>query len=251
MTGQPRILIYDIENSPALGYFWPPTYDTNIIDMVEEWYLLSFAYKWHGEPDSAIKFERKGTRKGDDKQLAKKLWTLYDEADAVMAHNGDRFDQKKAWTRMLYHDLGQCSPYIEIDTLKLLRQKFAFTSNKLDNAARFLGIGEKLPNQGIHTWKGCMRNDEESWKVMEKYNKHDVVLLDGLYGKIAPYVKTKLNMQAWNGTYSCTSCGSRNLESRGYRSKGSTERTHHNWRCLDCGHWSYELLSEVGKMRTI
>ena len=250
MTG-PRILIYDIENSPALGYFWPPGYDTNIIDIVDEWYLLSFAYKWAGEPNSAIKFERKAARKGDDKALAKKLWNLYDEADAVMAHNGDRFDQKKAWTRMLYHDLGPASPYIEIDTLKLLKQKFAFSSNRLDSAARFLGIGEKLPNQGIHTWKGCMRNDEASWKVMERYNKHDVVLLDGVYQRIAPYVKTRLNRQAWEGTYSCVSCGSRNLESRGYRSKGSTERTHRNWKCNDCGHWSYELLSEVGKMRTI
>ena len=250
MTGQPKILIYDIENSPALGYFWPPTYDTNIIDVVDEWYLLSFAYKWHGEPDSAIKFERKVDRKGDDKSLAKRLWNLYDEADAVMAHNGDRFDQKKAWTRMAYHDLGPCSPYIEIDTLKLLRQKFAMTSNKLDNAARFFGIGEKLPNQGIHTWKGCMQNDAKSWKIMEQYNKHDVVLLDGVYERIAPYVRTKLNRQAWNGTYSCVSCGSRNLESRGYRSRGGTERTHHNWKCNECGHWSYELLSEVGKMRT-
>lgn len=250
MTG-PRILIYDIENSPALGYFWPPGYDTNIIDIKEEWYLLSFAYKWADEPDSEIKFERKGPKKGDDKALAKKLWQLYDEADAVMAHNGDRFDQKKAWTRMLYHGLGPSSPYIQIDTLKLLRQKFALSSNRLDSAARFLGIGEKLPNQGIHTWKGCMANDEESWQVMERYNKHDVVLLAGLYERIAPYVKTRLNMQAWSGTYSCVSCGSRRLMSRGYRSKGGIERTHHNWQCKDCNHWSYELLTGEGKMRTI
>ena len=250
MNEEPRILIYDIENSPALGYFWPPMYDTNILSITEDWYMLSFAYKWAGEPDTAIKFERKAARKGDDKGLVKKLWALFDEADAVLAHNGDRFDQKKSLARMVFHELPPPSPFIEIDTLKLARQKFAFTSNKLDELAKMFGIGSKKPHQGMHTWYGCMENDPEAWASMEEYNKHDVVLLDGLYKRIAPYVRTRMNLQAWDGTYRCVQCGSGNMESRGYRSRGGTERTHRNWKCLDCGKWNYELLSGVGKFRS-
>jgi len=246
---EPKVLIYDVETAPSLGYFWGPMYDTSILTVVEQWYMLSFAYKWYGT--DKIVFERKARRRGDDKGLMKKLWRLYDEADAVMAHNGDRFDQKKAMARMVYHDLGPPSPYIEIDTLKLAKQKFAFTSNKLDELAKFLGVGEKLPHQGMHTWYGCMGNDDASWKVMEAYNRHDVVLLDGVYGRLAPYVRTRLNMQAWSGTYTCVSCGSARLVSRGFQSRGGTERTHHNWLCQDCGHWSYELLSNVGKLRSV
>ena len=250
----PKILLYDIENSPALGYFWPPMYDTNIITVTEEWYCLSFAYTWYnpdGLNEDDIMFERKAARKGDDKQLMRKLWRLYDEADVVMAHNGDRFDQKKALARMAFHGFEPPSPYIEVDTLKMARQKFAFTSNKLDNLARHFGIGQKKPHQGMHTWYGCMRNDEAAWVNMEEYNKHDIVLMDGVYRRLAPFVRTRLNRQAWEGTYSCVACGSRNLESRGYKSRGGTERTHHTWRCLDCGKWNYELLSGVGKFRSV
>ena len=253
MTG-PRILLYDIENSPELGYYWPPGYDTNILSVVDDWYMLSYAYTWY-DPDGldpdAIKFERKIQRKGDDKSLMRSLWKLWDEADAVMGHNGDAFDQKKSRTRMSYHDMPPPSPFIEVDTLKMARLPFKHSSNKLDSLARYYGIGEKLPHQGMATWFGCMNNDAESWATMEKYNKHDVVLMDGLYRRIAPWSRTKLNMQAWTGTHSCTNCGSRMLMSRGYQSRGGTERTHHNWRCLDCGQWSYELLSNEGKMRQV
>jgi hypothetical protein len=249
MNKEPRILIYDIESAPLLAYSWGPMYDANLLTIVEDWYLLSFSYKWYGE--DTIRFERKAAKKGDDKSLVKKLWRLFDEADAVLAHNGDRFDQKKSMARIVKHDLGPPSPYIEIDTLKLARQKFAFTSNKLDELAKFLDIGAKRPHQGMHTWYGCMNNDPEAWAVMEDYNKHDVELLDKVYQKLAPYVRTRLNQQAWDGTYRCVNCGSGNLESRGYRSRGGTERTHRNWKCLDCGKWNYELLSGVGKFRSV
>ena len=250
MNEEPRILIYDIENAPLLAYSWGPMYDANLLDIVEETYLLSYAHKWHGQ-DGPVQFDRKAQRKGDDKALVKKLWKLFDEADVVVAHNGDRFDQPKANTRFLKHGLGMPSPYIEIDTLKLARQKFKFTSNKLNEICKFLGIGEKLPTQGMHTWYGCMNNDPDSWTVMEEYNKRDVELLDELYTQVAPYVRTKLNRQAWVGTYSCVACGGQNMESRGYRSRGGTERTHRNWKCLDCGKWNYELLSGVGKFRSV
>jgi len=253
MNKEPRILMYDIENTPELGWYWPPGYDTDILAVEEDWYMLSFAYTWYNPAGlDEIRFERKAQRKGDDKQLMKKLWRLYDEADAVMAHNGDAFDQKKSWTRMSYHDLGPCSPYIELDTLKMSRQKFKHSSNKLDSLARFYKIGEKLPHQGMATWFGCMRNDPEHWDSMEKYNRHDVFLMDGVYRREAPYVRTKLNMQAWTGTFTCVKCGSRDLESRGYASRGGTDKSHRQWRCNvpKCGKYSYELLSETGRMRT-
>ena len=252
MNEHPKILLYDIENAPELGYYWPPGYDTNIITIKEPWYMLSFAYTWY-DPDGLnpddIKFERKAARRGDDKQLMKKLRALYDEADAVMAHNNDRFDEKKSWTRIIAHDLGPTSPYISLDTLKMVRQKFAFSSNKLDELAKFFDIGEKLPHSGMATWYGCMDNDPVQWDKMEQYNKHDVVLLDGLYRKIAPYVRTRLNRQPWSGLHACTSCGSRNVQSRGQTARGGTDKTHQMWHCQDCRNWDYELLSNVGRFR--
>ena len=151
MNEEPRILIYDIENSQTLVKGWGPMHDFSVTSIVEDFYILSYAHKWHGEPNTAIRFERKAARRGDDKTLMRKLWKLYDQADAVMAYNGDSFDQKKAWTRMSYHDLGPCSPYIELDPLKMMRQKFKLTSNKLDFVAKYYGIGANC-----HT-KDCIR----------------------------------------------------------------------------------------------
>jgi len=244
---EPKILIYDIENSPETGYYWPPGYDVNIIQKIDDWYMLSFAYKWYGEPNSKIKYVQKSSRRGDDKALCKELWQLYDEADAVMAHNGDQFDQKKSWTRMSYHDLGPCSSYLEIDTLKLLRQKFKHSSNKLDIVAQYYGIGKKLPTGGFDTWLGCMAGDVKSWKVMEKYNKHDVVLLDGLYERIKPYVKTRVNFQNWTGLGTCPKCGSDQVRPNGFRYTAAAKKQ--AYKCGVCGSRTVALMADDGRLR--
>lgn len=244
---EPKVLIYDLENSPESGWYWGRRYDTNIIRKIDDWYILSYAYKWYGEPNSKIKFVRKAARKGDDKSLMKSLWKLYDEADAVLAHNGDAFDQKKAWTRMSYHDLGPTSSYVEIDTLKLLRTKFKHTSNKLDDIAEYYGIGRKLPTGGFDTWLGCMANDEKAWKLMEKYNKRDVVLLDGVYDRIKPYVRTKLNQQHWAGLGVCPQCGSDDMVRWGFRYTAAAKKQ--EYRCNTCGARSAALLADDGRLR--
>lgn len=41
-----RILLFDIENAPSLGYFYDMSKEYNIIEIVEHSYMLSFAYKW-------------------------------------------------------------------------------------------------------------------------------------------------------------------------------------------------------------
>ena len=52
----PRILLYDLETSPILGYVWT-LWKTNVIEVVEDWYLLSAAWQWYGEDQ--IHFARK------------------------------------------------------------------------------------------------------------------------------------------------------------------------------------------------
>ena len=49
MTNAPRIAFFDIETAPSLGYFWGKMYETDIIEIKEPWYMLSYAWKWQGE----------------------------------------------------------------------------------------------------------------------------------------------------------------------------------------------------------
>ena len=43
-----KTLIYDLEVSPILGWVYEK-YDTNLVEMEHDYFLLSFAYKWLGE----------------------------------------------------------------------------------------------------------------------------------------------------------------------------------------------------------
>src|SRR5271166_7117509 len=45
-----KVLFYDLETSPNLGYSWGK-YEQNIIEFKKQWELLSVAYRWQGEKE--------------------------------------------------------------------------------------------------------------------------------------------------------------------------------------------------------
>ena len=74
---KPKVLFFDIETAPNLAYVWGK-YEQDVIAFKSEWHLLSFAYKWLGNPE--VKCETMHNQK-NDKKLSKKLRDLFDEAD--------------------------------------------------------------------------------------------------------------------------------------------------------------------------
>lgn len=226
-----RVLVYDIESSPNLGYTWGK-WDQDVIQFEREWEILCFAYKWLGEPEV-----RAVTRQGqpDDRQVAEKLRDLFDEADVTITHNGKAFDKKKANTRMVIHGLAPPSPYREIDTLQVARRQFAFTSNRLDDLCRVLGLPRKKQTGGFKTWLGCMADDPAAWERMVRYNKADVVILEKLYLRMRPWV---VNHPALNFERpdTCHRCGHKVLIARGYKVAGVTRRR--TYQCKGCGGYS-------------
>lgn len=239
MGKSPRIALFDIETSPNLSWIWGH-YEQNAIETEVPWHLLSFAYKWLGEkrtkthalPDyPAFKKDRE-----DDKDLAKELWRVLDEADIVVAHNGDKFDIKKTYTRFLIHGIKPPAPFKSIDTLKLARKHFGFNSNRLNDLGKALGIGRKLPNTGFTLWKACMEGDPKAWKLMRRYNARDVELLERFYLRIRPYATGHPNLNVYTDRKDCTKCGSHRLQRRGFEILKSRKRQ--KYQCLDCGGWS-------------
>ena len=116
-----KVLLLDIETAPNIGYVWGK-YEQDVIKYIQEWYVLCFTGKWldsgktvtlglPGFPD----YEKNRT---DDKALIEELWKMLDEADVVVAHNGDKFDIKKINTRFLVHGLTPPAPYKPVDTLR-------------------------------------------------------------------------------------------------------------------------------------
>jgi hypothetical protein len=235
-----KVLFLDIENSPMVAYSWGPMWETRLIEIIEPWYMMSFAYKWQGQKRVTVRalpdYPLYAKHPQNDKALAFELRNLLDEADVVIAHNGDRFDLPKCASRVLVHGGKPPSPYKTIDTLKISRRQFRFESNKLDDLCRILGIGSKLKHTGFDLWKRCMEGDERAWRIMRRYNAHDVDLLEALYDRIKPWAPSHPKLNHFTRAIACPTCQSPNIQSRGFAFTATGKRQ--RIACQSCGAWS-------------
>jgi len=236
-----KILFLDIENSPNLGYIWGK-YEQDVISFKQEWYMLSFAYKWLG--DRRVKsvglpdFKLYKKEKTNDRELVGALWKLLDEAEIVIMHNGDAFDVRKSNARFLFHGFTPPAPYRTVDTLKWARKYFFLNSNKLDDIVKYLGLGEKVKTGGFDLWLGCMSGDKKAWKQMLKYNAKDVDLLESVYNKLRSWSDNHPNVNIVDEKKNaCPICGSTKIQKSGFRMTrvGKYQR----FLCNSCGGWSH------------
>jgi DNA polymerase elongation subunit (family B) len=241
---KPKILLLDIETAPLIIYSWG-TFQVNAIKVIQDYYILSCAVKWLGDKKTECKglkdfpLYKKDIR--NDRELVNWIRAKIDEADVVMAHNGDEFDIKKINSRMLLHGMTPPSPSISIDTLKILRSKFGCTSNRLTDICNQLGIGKKTETGGFDLWENVMVGDMKAWKRMIQYNMHDVDLLEGLYIKLRPWFTRHPNMGVFTGSLTCSRCGSDHLMSNGFRFTGG--RKYKRLQCQGCGGWMRDFKS--------
>lgn len=228
MANSPRILLYDIETSPNVAYTWEH-YETNVIAYERQWELLSFSYKWLGE--SSIKCLSRRTR--SEKELVKALHSLFDEADFLIAHNGDAFDWKKTNAKFIEFRLLPPTTAVNIDTKKLAKKYFKFNTNKLDDLCEKLGIGRKIHTGGFDLWLGCMRGDKSSFLKMEEYNRQDVKILEKLYLKLRPWIERQPGLSIALNHQDCPCCGGRSLVKNGLSVRSGLIRQ--RFLCKSCG----------------
>jgi hypothetical protein len=225
-----KVLLFDLETSPCVSYTWQGMHEVNVIEIVEEGYILSFAYKWLNEPKtySYCLLDFKGDRK---RKLVEKLHEIMEQADIVIAHNGNQFDFKWANKAFIFYGLKPLKPLKQVDTLTMARSKFNFNSNHLNDLGKFLGIGQKVETGGFGLWKKCMQLDKQAFKKMCEYNRNDVELLERVYLRLSPYGKTP----PINIGMNCPNCGSDKLQRRGFQINQvfMSQRL----QCQDCGRW--------------
>lgn len=227
-----KILLLDIETSPNTAHIWGLR-DQFIQpeNLLESSYVLCWAAKWLGE--KTVFFDSVFDSK--PRIMLKRIHDLISEADAVVHYNGSRFDIPILNKEFLLEHLAPPAPYKQIDLLKVVRKEFRFPSNKLDYVAKRLGLGSKTPHEGYTLWVKCMEKDPAAWKVMEKYNKQDVILLEKVYDRILPWIKTHPNRNLYDGK-GCPTCGSNKIQKRGF--SYSLTGTFQRYQCIDCGSWS-------------
>lgn len=241
---KPKVLFLDIETMAILSYNWG-IYDQSAIKIKKDWELLSLAWKWQGSKKvHCITRQNKDT----DLNVAKKAHELLSQADICSGHNGDQFDLKKLKARMLFHGLEPIKPTVSVDTKKMVKSVFNLTSNSLNHIAQYLGLGQKIKHSGFELWEGCEANDPKAWKMMIKYNKMDVVLLEKVYNKLVPWMKNHPNMallQGKNVNEGCNKCGSSNVVKDGLHANTTT--INQRLKCKDCKGYFLRPLKKVVK----
>lgn len=212
----PRVLFLDVETAPdiaaSFGRFDVNLNSDNII--TEGGWMISAAWSWLGEnridaitvtPDEAIH--------QNDYLIAEKMSELYDEADIVVAHNGNKFDFKVIRGRMLINRLPPPKTVKTIDTL-LMAKTVKFNSNKLEAICKQLELGSKIKTSGIKLWIDAISGNQKALNVMRKYNMHDVHLLKEVYIDLAPYYSAAPNFGVYydDGKVHCPVCGSHDVK---------------------------------------
>lgn len=245
MTQSTKILALDIETAPHLANVWG-LFDQRIgiNQIIQPGYTMCWAAKWVGEDTIYFDSIHRNTHEG----MAENIHELLCEADVVLTYNGMKFDLPTLNKEFLMQGLTPPSPYQQIDLLKTTRRQFRLASNKLDYVAQQLGLGAKTQHKGHELWIGCMNGDKESWKVMEEYNCNDVVLLESLYERLKPWVKSPPNQSLYTANLVCPSCGGKGyrMEGKAYLASGIYQR----YSC-SCGHWFRDTKSIAPKEKFI
>jgi len=226
-----RILQIDIETAPHQALVWG-LFKQNIAlnQLVQPGYTLCFAAKWYGEKEIFFaSVEHDGAV-----SMLQQVHALLSEADAVVHYNGINFDIPTLNKEFLQHGMPPPEPFHQIDLLRTARSRFRLASNKLDFVADFLGIGNKTKHKGMDMWVACMAGDAAAWKVMKRYNIQDVKLLEKVYKRILPWIKTHPNHALYTDDTRpvCPNCGSLHVVKCGFET--TLTMTYQRYRCGSC-----------------
>lgn len=209
-------MFYDIEVSYFIGSFWRLGWKERIMphQIISYPKIICISWKWEGEEE--VHNLDWGIDKQCDKKLVKKFIKALDSSDEIVAHNGDRFDIKWIRTRAIDMGIEMNHTYKSIDTLKLAKSSFNFHSNRLDELAKFLKVGQKIPTDYTLWDKVIQHKDKDALDEMNKYCNMDVTVLEKVYEKLRPYTKHKTHYAALTTDehWACPECGSTNVQLR-------------------------------------
>lgn len=233
----PKVLFLDIETSPLLAYAWGLWHNDIGLNQIEsDTFILAWAAKWLGSKKIIYMDQRNSKDLENDKKILRELWKLIDEADVIVTHNGDFFDIPRLNARFIIHGMQPPSSFKSIDTCKIAKKKFGFTSNKLEYLSNKLCKNKKSHHKkypGFELWKACLKGDLKAWREMERYNKLDVITLEELYEKLIPWDSgINFNLYHDNEENICK-CGCKEFIKNGYAYTQVSR--FQRYRCKNCG----------------
>lgn len=234
----PKVLIVDIETAPLEVYCWG-LFDQNIglNQIKEDWSVLCWSAKWLDGKKVYFDSVANQKNKRDDSKILKGIHRLMDQADIILGQNSSRFDVKKLNSRFILNGMKPPSSYRQLDTLKIAKKHFSFTSNKLEYTSGKLNTKySKLKHEefgGFDLWRECLAGNKKAWAAMKKYNIHDVLATEEYYKKISGW-DSSINFDVYrNDEQNICACGHPAFMKYGYRftNAGKFQR----YKCKSCG----------------
>ena len=225
---EPRILFLDIETRPATAYVWG-LFDINVAlnQLVDPGGTLCFSAKFAGERKMHFHADWTDGHKG----MIEAAHALFEQADAIVTYNGDRFDLPKLQGEFLLADLPPPAPPTSIDVYKAVK-KLGLLSNKLAFVGPLLTDEGKLKHEGMELWTKVMSGDDAARRKMQRYCSQDVRLLEKVYERVKPYIRNHPHLHKTPPNH-CGACGSGHVHVSKYRrTKGFKIQQLH---CQGCG----------------
>ncbi len=253
-----KILFLDIETAPAISAHWA-MFKQNIgpVQVIRDWYILCYAAEWLDNSKiitDAIWKHRKEYKEDmyNDRTVVQGVKDLINQADIVVAHNGDDFDLKKIKTRMLFHRMPPYKPIKTVDTLKVARYNFGFMSNSLEHILRTMKLGHKKEHCGFGMWDGAMNGRKRDQIDMLRYNVVDTKKLKEAYKLMLPYMERHPNVNLYAQVIdreACPNCGSSDVQARGR--VPAIVRLYQQFQCQDCKRWfrSHQAIKDTKKKK--
>ena len=231
-----KILALDIECSAAKVY----TYTLhgayiNPKHIIEDPRIMCFSAQWVGSKKTMFFSEY---HDGQD-AMVKKLHEFVDSADIICGFNSERFDYPWIEGYLMEKGYTRPSPSMHIDLLKTFRKHTRFISRKLDYVSARLLEEKKIDANTMDLYLRTISDDEKvvkkAWAEMARYNKRDVTMMPELFERVKSYVKMPHPITESPEIPACHSCGSQDLERRGYAL--TLNGRYQRFRCRQCGSW--------------
>ena len=237
--GTARVLIYDIETAPNLGYTWGKR-DQNVIEFKDHWHMLSVAWKWLGEKETHVLTlldfpEAYAADPNNDIALAISLHT------PIQRGRHHRHTQRRHFRQAegADQDASPChSAAVAVQGDRHAEGRSQAVCLHVEPARRSMQVPQPATQGGcggFATWLGCLNGDADSWRKMAAYNVQDVKVTEKLYLRLLPWIPNHPNLAVISDRPSvCPRCGvGGQMQARGWHTYSVTRRR--KFQCQACG----------------
>lgn len=237
---KPKVLVFDIETSGGLK-----------AHMSE---VSAFGYKWlgQGKPKILSHLDYPNSHFTNDKPLLKELSRVWNEADAVIAHYGERFDRRFLNSRIERHSLPHLKPIPLIDTWRISKDNFALQGNSLNVLLKFFNCPYQKLDLTYEEWRQVMLGNKKAQRKLNAHCYYDVLGLEWVFEKHLRHYTNKLPSQALvagQGKLVCPECGGNDLQRRGYAVRRATIMRQYWCKNPACHAWPKGPITGKGVLR--